>query len=169
MMLPDEETHYVNKAHIDAKIAMAMGGRCAEEIIMGDASAGATSDLKHATELARRMITEFGMSEALGPMYLGGDHEVFLGRDFAQNRNYSEKVAAMVDQEMRRVLEQGHQRAESILRANMDKLHALAAALIEKEKVDGEEFKKIMQSTGDDKGEATEAAPETADAEKDSI
>ena len=115
------------------------------------------------------MITEFGMSEALGPMYLGGDHEVFLGRDFAQNRNYSEKVAAMVDQEMRRVLEQGHQRAESILRANMDKLHALAAALIEKEKVDGEEFKKIMQSTGDDKGEATEAAPETADAEKDSI
>lgn len=169
MMLPDEETHYVNKAHIDAKIAMAMGGRCAEEIIMGDASAGATSDLKHATELARRMITEFGMSEALGPMYLGGDHEVFLGRDFAQNRNYSEKVAAMVDQEMRRVLEQGHQRAESILRANMDKLHALAAALIEKEKVDGEEFKKIMQSTGDDNGEATEAAPETADAEKDSI
>ena len=169
MMLPDEETHYVNKAHIDAKIAMAMGGRCAEEIIMGDASAGATSDLKHATELARRMITEFGMSEALGPMYLGGDHEVFLGRDFAQNRNYSEKVAAMVDQEMRRVLEQGHQRAESILRANMDKLHALAAALIEKEKVDGEEFKKIMQLTGDDKGEATEAAPGTADAEKDSI
>ena len=71
--------------------------------------------------------------------------------------------------EMRRVLEQGHQRAESILRANMDKLHALAAALIEKEKVDGEEFKKIMQSTVDDKGEATEAAPETADAEKNSI
>ena len=136
---------------------------------MGDASAGATSDLKHATELARRMITEFGMSEALGPMYLGGDHEVFLGHDFAQNRNYSEKVAAMVDQEMRRVLEQGHQRAESILRANMDKLHALATALIEKEKVDGEEFKNIMQSIGDDKGEATEAAPETADAEKDSI
>lgn len=145
MMLPNEETHYINKAHIDAKIAMSMGGRCAEEIIMGDASAGATSDLKHATELARRMITEFGMSDALGPMYLGGDHEVFLGRDFAQNRNYSEKVAAMIDQEMRRVLEQGHQRAANILRANMGKLHALAALLMEKEKVDGEEFKQLME------------------------
>ena len=150
MTLPSEETHYINRAHLDADIAMAMGGRCAEELIMGDASTGATSDLKHATELARRMITEFGMSDALGPMYLGGDHEVFLGRDFTQNRTYSEKVAAIVDQEMRRILEQGHQRAESILRANMDKLHALAACLIEKEKVDGEEFRRLMEAAATD-------------------
>ena len=150
MTLPSEETHYINRAHLDADIAMAMGGRCAEELIMGDASTGATSDLKHATELARRMITEFGMSDALGPMYLGGDHEVFLGRDFTQNRTYSEKVAAIIDQEMRRILEQGHQRAESILRANMDKLHALAACLIEKEKVDGEEFRRLMEAAATD-------------------
>lgn len=162
MMLPQEETHYINKAHIDAKIAVAMGGRCAEEIIMGDASAGATSDLKHATELAHKMITEFGMSDVLGPIYLGGDHEVFLGRDFAQNRTYSEKVAAMVDQEMRRVLELGHQRADNILRSNIDKLHALAKVLIEKEKVDGEEFNKLMQSTDETSAESAESAEETS-------
>ena len=97
------------------------------------------------------------MNEALLPVVNGLE---FLSPPLPQ-----EKQETLV----RRVLEQGHQRAESILRANMDKLHVLAAALIEKEKVDGEEFKKIMQSTGDDKGEATEAAPETADAEKDSI
>ena len=114
---------------------------------MGDASAGATSDLKRATELARSMITEYGMSDALGPMYLGSEHEVFLGRDFAQNRVYSEKVASMVDQEMRRVLDQCYKRATDILRANMNRLHALAGKLMEKEKVDGDEFVRIMRET----------------------
>lgn len=149
MMLPKEDSHYINKAHIEAKIAMAMGGRCAEELIMGDASAGATSDLKRATELARSMITEYGMSDALGPMYLGSEHEVFLGRDFAQNRVYSEKVASMVDQEMRRVLDQCYKRATDILRANMNRLHALAGKLMEKEKVDGDEFVRIMRETSE--------------------
>ena len=146
MTLPEEEVHYINRARIYAQIAELMGGRCAEEIIMGDVSTGPSSDIKRATELARNMITEYGMSDTLGPMYLGGDHEVFLGRDFAQNRNYSENVASMVDQEMRRILDQAYQRAENILRTNIDKLHALAAALIEREKVDGEEFLAIMRS-----------------------
>lgn len=147
MSLPKEETNYITKAHLLGDMCSSLGGNCAEKLILGDVSTGATSDLKHATKIARSMVTHYGMSEKLGHIFLGDDHEVFLGRDFSQSRSYSEEVAAQVDREVHDLLESSYQRATDILTRHMDKLHALAACLIEKEKLDAKEFKELMERT----------------------
>ena len=113
--------------------------------MLGDVSTGSTSDLKRATSIARRMITEYGMSEDLGPMFLGGDHEVFLGRDFSQARSpYSESIAAAVDKEIMRLLDGCYVRAEELLKAHVEKLKKLVSTLLEKERVGREEFAALM-------------------------
>lgn len=147
MSLPKEETNYITKAHLLGDMCSSLGGNCAEKLVLGDVSTGATSDLKHATKIARSMVTHYGMSEKLGHIFLGDDHEVFLGRDFSQSRSYSEEVAAQVDREVHDLLESSYQRATDILTRHMDKLHALAACLIEKEKLDAKEFKELMERT----------------------
>ncbi|MDO4547733.1 MAG: ATP-dependent zinc metalloprotease FtsH [Clostridia bacterium] len=145
MFLPDEETHYISSKRLMARITGMLGGHCCEKLIMGDVSTGSTSDLKQATKLARDMVTEYGMSSRVGPIFLGGEHEVFLGRDFSQSRSsFSEAVNSEIDGEVRGILGECYDRAMSILEDHRDALDRLADALLEKEKVDEAEFNAII-------------------------
>jgi len=146
MYLPQEEFHYVTTARMKAQMASAMGGRVAEALIFGDITTGASSDIKSATEIARSMVTEYGMSSKLGPVFLGTEHEVFLGRSFSQqNSGFSEMVNTDIDSEVHALLQEAYDRAESILREHIDQLHGLAKILIEKEKIDRSEFIAFME------------------------
>lgn len=146
MYLPQEEFSYVTTARMRAQMASLMGGRVAEAIVFNDISTGASSDIKRATEIARGMVTEYGMSEKLGPVFLGTEHEVFLGKSFSQqNSGFSEQVNEMIDSEVRSLLCSAYKRAEDILNAHRDQLDALAALLIEREKLDDVEFDRFMK------------------------
>ena len=148
MWLPEEETSYITSARLTAQIAGSLGGQCAERLVFGDISTGASSDLKRATEIARGMVTEYGMSDKLGPMFLGNEQEVFLGRNFSQSRsNISEDVSRVIDEEVHALLEGAVTRATAILKEHRDKLDAIAAALIDKEKLDQAEFEAIINAT----------------------
>ncbi len=158
MYLPGEETSYRTANYLAARIASAMGGRVAEQLVLGEISTGASQDIKQATEIARSMVTEYGMSPAVGPIFLGDEQEVFLGKSFSQQRMaFSEEVNSAIDREVHRLIDEGYKRAQSILTEHMDKLHALAKILLEREKLDAEEFKAFMET-----GEVPEksAAPE---------
>ena len=145
MYLPQEEFHYVTTARMKAQMASAMGGRVAEALIFGDITTGASSDIKSATEIARSMVTEYGMSSKLGPVFLGTEHEVFLGKSFSQqNSGFSEMVNTDIDTEVHKLLQEAYDRAESILKEHIDQLHGLAKILIEKEKIDRAEFVAFM-------------------------
>ena len=145
MYLPQEEFHYVTTARMKAQMASAMGGRVAEAIVFGDVTTGASSDIKSATDIARSMVTEYGMSAKLGPVYLGTEHEVFLGKSFnQQNSGFSEMVNEDIDQEIRDLLQEAYDRANKILSDHIDQLHGLARLLIEKEKIDKSEFLAFM-------------------------
>ena len=167
--LPSEESDFISREQILSRITVAMGGRAAEALIIEDVTTGASADLQSATELARRMVAQFGMDDVIGPVYHGGNTEVFLGRDFAQSRDCSEKVAAQIDEEIRKVASACQERAINILKANMDKLHRMADVLLDRETITKPELDAIM------KGEAlpepaaqsaeTKAQPETAEGE----
>jgi len=145
MYLPQEEFNYITTARLRAQMASLMGGRVAEAIIFNDISTGASSDIKRATEIARGMVTEYGMSEKLGPVFLGTEHEVFLGKQFSQqNSGFSEKVNEMIDSEVRELISSAYKRAEDILNTHIDQLHGLASLLIEREKLDDAEFEAFM-------------------------
>jgi len=164
MYLPDEETHMVSSKRLTAQIASLLGGHCAESLVLGDVCTGSTSDLKRATQIARAMVTEYGMSAKLGPVFLGEEHEVFLGRDFSQTRsNVSDAVTKTVDDEVHDLLSGGYNRARNILSENIDKLHALAELLAEHEKVDGKQFKELMEgcevSFGEENAETAQTEP----------
>lgn len=155
MTLPTEETKYVTKSYLLDDIAMALGGRAAEEVMLGEISTGAYSDLKHATSNARRMVREYGMSEKIGSVFYGdSDQEVFLGRDFGHQKSYSEKVAADIDEEVRTILDNAMETALSLIRSHKGKMEELAEQLIAKEKLTAEEFEQIMD------GKQPEAAKE---------
>lgn len=145
MTLSTDDEYYISRAKLSDRLVEFMGGNVAELIIFRDISTGATSDLRAASDIARRMVTEYGMSERLGPLYLGGDQEVFIGRDFGHARAYSEEVAAKVDGEIQRLLDEAYERAEKVLREHIDKLHLCANELLEKEKLTGEEFRALME------------------------
>jgi cell division protease FtsH len=145
MMLPKEDTRYRKKAKMLDDIAMAMGGRAAEKLRLDDISSGAKGDIKQASEMARQMVMEYGMSDAIGPVYLAGDQEVFLGKEFGHQKSYSENVAAQADAEIRRIVEEAYVRAETVLRENLDVLDQLAQALIEKEKVYADELDRLLE------------------------
>ncbi len=160
MYLPEEEVNYIPSARLKAQMCGMLGGHCAEKLVLGDVSTGSTSDLKRATELARSMVTEYGMSAKLGPIFLGGDQEVFLGRNFSQSRsNISEEVSRTIDEEVHDLLSEGYSRANEILSANRDKLDQLAAVLQEREKVDGVEFQAIMNGETMEAADARDEAP----------
>jgi len=144
-LLPTEESQFVSRAEMLDDIAMALGGRAAEQLIFGDVTGGAVSDLQNATAQVRNMITKLGMSDSLGPVFYGGGQEIFLGKDFAQSRDYSEKVAAQVDEEIRVTMEKMLARAEDTLKQNRGKLERLAGLLLEKETVVREELTAIMK------------------------
>ena len=140
MMLPKEDIHHQLRSHMLDEICMGLGGRVAEKIVFTDVSTGALSDLKHATETARKMVEEYGMSDAVGPVFLGGDTEVFIAKDWGHAKNYSEALSAKIDAEIRRILEEQFERAETILTEHRNALDACAALLLKYERVTGEEF-----------------------------
>ena len=145
LSLPVEERDFSTKNALTDFVTMALGGYAAEKLVIGDVSNGATSDLKRSTEICRAMVTQYGMSDKLGPIYLGGEQEVFLARDMSQQtRNYSDELAALIDDEIREQLHSAYERAFAILQQNLSKLHGLAALLIEKETVDKAEFDAFM-------------------------
>ena len=145
MTMPDEEKHYVSGARLRDQIVELLGGHVAEKIVLGDVSTGSTSDLSRASELARKMITEYGMNDEIGPVYLGGDQEVFVGRDFGHARNYSEELAARVDEQLEKTLHAALDRATQLLSENREKLDRIARELINREKLDKEEFAALMR------------------------
>ncbi len=162
MYLPDEDVSYVTTGRLRGQMASAMGGRVAEALVLGDISTGASSDIKHATEIARSMVTEYGMSSKLGPVFLGSEHEVFLGKNFSQqNSSFSEEVNATIDREVHDLLQESYDRAEKILTEHMDQLHGLSALLIEREKLDYAEFEAFMN--GQPLPERKEPEPDKAE------
>ncbi len=126
------------------EISYAAGGRCAEELIFGEKSVGASNDIKQMTNIARAMVTDYGMSPKFGMMYLGSDQELFLGRDYQSHSSYSEKIAGEIDDEVRRLINENYQRAMQVLKDNMDKLHVMAKVLLEKETIYTDEVEMIM-------------------------
>ena len=147
MSLPQQDRSYKCRGEMLEDIQVLLGGRVAEALTLEDISTGASNDIERATEIARRMVTKFGMSEKLGPIcYAGSDSdEVFLGRDFGHTRNHSEEVAAQIDEEVHRILSEGYSETERKLKEHMDKLTAVAEQLILDEKMDGEAFRRIME------------------------
>ncbi len=147
LSLPEHEKNYMAKSELQEEIIGLLGGRVAEKLVLDDISTGASNDLERATSIARKMITEYGMSESLGPMTFGNKQdEIFLGRDFTRSRNYSEEVAAAIDKEMKRIIDEAYQIARNLLEKNIDKLHRVAERLLEKEKIDRNEFLEIIES-----------------------
>ncbi len=145
MHTPLEDKMYRSKKKMEEEIITLLGGRVAESLVLGDISTGASNDIQRATEIARGMVTKYGMSENLGPITFGsGEQEVFLGKDYGTVRNYSEEIAKEIDQEIKNIVTNGYKRCEAILNENMDKLHKLAQYLVENEKIDGEGFLRLM-------------------------
>jgi len=142
--LSNEDENFITRAKLKAHIAMSMGGYVAEMIRFGDITTGASSDIKHASSMARRMVTEWGMSPDIGPVFLGGEQEVFLGRDYGQSHNYSESLSARIDNEVHGLINGARDEAESTLRAHWDKMELLVAALLKSEKLTGEQFLALM-------------------------
>ena len=150
LLLPREDRNYMTRSQLLDQITMMLGGRVAEQLVLNEISTGAQNDLERATATVRKMITEWGMSDELGPMTFGNKQEqVFLGRDIARDRNYSEAVAFAIDKEVRRIMEESYKRAEQLLRDNLDKLHLIAETLMEKETIEADEFAELMKKVTD--------------------
>lgn len=146
MSLPSEDKMYNSYKEMKEEIIVLLGGRVAESLIFDDVTTGASNDIERATDIARSMITKYGMSEKLGPIAFGeNSNEVFIGRDMGHTKNYSEKVAAEIDDEIYQIVKEGYDKVTEILTEHIDKLHEVSKILIEKEKLSGEEFAKIMK------------------------
>ncbi len=144
--LPDDDKHTHSRTYLEAELSMFFGGRIAEKLIFNEYTTGASSDLERASALARKMVTEWGMSEKMGPITYGQkQQEIFLGREINQHRDYSEEIAREIDQEVRRILFNAEQRTEKLLTENIDKLHALSNALLEHELLDGDQIDMILR------------------------
>ncbi len=148
MPLPDRDEMFMTRGHLIQEIMVSLGGRIAEELIFGDYTTGASQDIKQATDMATKMVTKYGMSENIGMIHYGGDEEVFLGRDLGHTRGYSEKMAAMIDTEVKNIIDTCYHDARQIIEDNMNVLHASAALLLEKEKIDQKEFEALFDAAG---------------------
>ena len=145
MSLPEHDRSFRTKTQMEEEVIVLLGGRVAEKIVLDEISTGASNDIERATDLARSMITRYGFSEKLGPIVYGHDNsEVFLGRDYSQGRNYSENVAAEIDGEIRELIDTSYENAKQILLSHRDQLDKVAHYLMEHEKIDGEDFYKLM-------------------------
>ena len=145
MYRPSEDKSFISKTEMEEQIISLLGGRVAEEIVIKDISTGASNDIERATAIAKSMITKYGMNERLGTVTYGSEsQEVFLGRDLAQEKTYSEETAAIIDEEIKKMISKSYQRAKELLEQNMDKLDAVATVLIEKEKITEEEFNQVF-------------------------
>ena len=162
MTLPKEDKSHVTKKKLEDQIAMMLGGRVAETVRLGDISTGAYNDLQRATDTARKMVVEYGMTDAIGPVFLGGQAEVFIAKDWGHQRNFSEEVASRIDAEIRRIIEEQFKRARACIEEDIAGLDRVADALLEQERIDGDTFERIY------KGEEipdTEKADAVADVE----
>ena len=147
MYRPTEDKSFMSRTEMIENIVSLLGGRAAEKLILDDISTGASNDIERATKIARAMVTKYGMSDRVGTITLGqNQEEVFLGRDFAQSKEYSEETAGAIDEEVKSIIDFSYGKAEEILREHIDKLHSVAKVLLEKEKIDGEEFDAIFNS-----------------------
>jgi cell division protease FtsH len=147
MNLPERDRYALRKSEIEARLAMTFGGRVAEELIFGagDVTTGASNDIQQATQLARRMVTEWGMSDVLGRLrYSDTEEQIFLGRSFAQTRSVSDDTARIIDGEVRRIIEEAENRARQVLTEHLDDLHAVAEALLEHETMSGDEVRAVL-------------------------
>ncbi|WP_123054814.1 ATP-dependent zinc metalloprotease FtsH [Clostridium sp. JN-1] len=144
MHLPEKDSSYMSKTKLEDEIVGLLGGRVAEKVIIGDISTGAKNDIERATTIAKKMVMDYGMSD-LGPIAFGSGHdEVFLGRDLGKGRNFSEEVAFEIDREIKKLIDDGYKKAEKLLTENVSKLHAVAKALLEKEKLEANEFEEVF-------------------------
>jgi cell division protease FtsH len=154
--LPEDDRHSRTREELLSDITMALGGRLSEEIKFKDVTTGASNDFEKATELARRMVTQYGMSETLGPIQYGrGNHQVFLGRDLGEERNYSEEIASKIDAEVRRIIENCYDRGRRILTENWEKVERMVASLLEYETVEADEVKAILEGRPYNRGGGT--------------
>ncbi|SDG75712.1 ATP-dependent zinc metalloprotease FtsH [Desulfosporosinus hippei] len=146
LLLPKEDRNYMTKSQLLDQVVMLLGGRVSEAVVLHEISTGASNDLERATGIVRKMITELGMSEELGPLTFGHKEEqVFLGRDISRDRSYSDAVAYSIDKEARRIIDSCYQKAQDLIMQNIDKLHAIAQALMEKETLDVKDFAALME------------------------
>ena len=147
MYRPTEDKSFMSKTAMEEQIVSLLGGRVSEALILNDISTGASNDIERASQIARNMVTIYGMSERIGAIMFGqGQGEVFLGRDLAQTKNYSEETAAVIDEEIKKIIDKAYNTAREILSNNIDKLHIVAGILLEKEKIDGQEFDAVFNS-----------------------
>ena len=145
MYQPTEDKSFMSRTEMIEQIISLLGGRASEDLMLDDISTGASNDIERATKIAKAMVTKYGMSKRIGTITLGSDQdEVFLGRDFAQEKTYSEETAGVIDEEMKNIIDACYKKAIEILKANEQKLHAVAGVLLEKEKITGEEFEAIF-------------------------
>ena len=161
--LPTEDKYLTTKSTLMDELAMTLGGRAAEELVFHEVTTGAANDLERVTAVAKQMIMRFGMSEKLGPRVLGRAHELpFLGRDMGSEPDYSDEIAKEIDDEIRRVIEEGHASATTVLRAHMDELHRLSAILIERETIDKDQFERLLAGEAEESVFPPEVAPSRA-------
>jgi cell division protease FtsH len=157
MSLPVQEKGHMTKTDMKENVVTLLGGRVAEKLVFDEITTGASNDIERATSIARNMVMKFGFSDKLGPICYGSEQgEVFLGRDFNQSRNYSEEIASVIDKEIHDIVDTAYNRAKEILSDNMPKLHEIAKILFEREKLDGEEFKALMEGTFENSTEQNE-------------
>lgn len=162
MSLPSEDKYYNTKGEMIDSIIVLLGGRSAEALTLNDISTGASNDIQRASKIARDMVTKYGMSDKIGPICFGNEHdEVFIGRDFVQSRNMSEHVSAEIDEEIRDIIDTAYERCKTMLTQNMDKLKAVAEVLMEREKISGEEFEKIYNGETLDDVKPSQSAENT--------
>ena len=161
MQLPVDEQHTYQKGYLYNSLAILMGGRCAEEICLGEMTTGAGNDIERATEMARKMVCEWGMSEKMGPLSYGSKEEqVFLGRDFSNQKNFSDQTAKLIDQEVKTLVMGGYNRATELLKKNRDTLENLAQALLERETLTGDEVKNIIDGKNDFDSDSSGGEPQ---------
>ena len=145
--LPGDDHSYLSKSYMLDEIVALLGGRMAEKLILGDISTGASNDIQRASDMARKMVTVYGMSDKIGTIsFESGHEEIFIGRSMAQQRTYSEKVAAEIDDEVKSIIDGCARRCEALLRDHEDKLHTIANYLLEHETMDAEAFEQVFQT-----------------------
>ncbi len=145
--LPKQDKYYMSRSELEDEITQLLGGRVAEKLVLDDISTGASNDIQRASQMARKMVTQYGMSEELGPITYGtGNEEVFLGKDIGSQRNYSEDIAAVIDAEVKKIIQNAYDKAETLLKENINKLHKVAQSLLEREKLEFHDLEEIFAS-----------------------
>ena len=164
MTLPETDDQHQFKSEMLDEITMMLGGRAAEKLVLDDISAGASNDIERSTGMARAMVVKYGMSDELGPVFYGeSNDEIFIGRELGHVKNYSEEKAAVIDGAVQKIMSDAYQKALTLLKENMEKLHYIAKELFTREKLDGDEFARLMR------GESLSESPATASLEESAL